>query len=92
MLVRYLSGPLKEASLSTLVSSSFVGLFFFDARFRPVPLAQTFVGVYETKPMQQKVQMDEIAYEKVQLFFLLRVVIIRFVSFNHSFFCRLLVF
>lgn len=26
----------------------FIGLFFFDSRFRPVPLGQTFVGVKST--------------------------------------------
>jgi activating signal cointegrator complex subunit 3 len=44
------------------------GLFFFDARFRPVPLAQTFIGVKETRPMAQRNQMDEVCYEKVVKF------------------------
>lgn len=43
----------------------FLGLFFFDGRFRPVPLAQTFIGVKQPNPMRQKQDMDEICYEKV---------------------------
>ena len=31
----------------------YVGLFFFDGRFRPVPLAQTFVGVKDPRPVVQ---------------------------------------
>ncbi|XP_072153378.1 activating signal cointegrator 1 complex subunit 3 isoform X4 [Bemisia tabaci] len=42
-----------------------VGLFYFDARFRPVPLSQTFVGLKATRPLQQKNDMDYICYEKV---------------------------
>lgn len=41
-----------------------VGLFFFDARFRPVPLAQNFIGVKSTKPMQQLADMTTVCYEK----------------------------
>ncbi|CAI4232831.1 unnamed protein product [Auanema sp. JU1783] len=41
------------------------GLFFFDERFRPVPLSQKFIGV--KKGMQRDVQenMDELCYEEV---------------------------
>ena len=40
------------------------GLFFFDSRFRPIPLRMTFVGVKaQTRIMQQK-QMDDICYDK----------------------------
>ena len=42
-----------------------VGLFFFDSRFRPVPLKQTFIGVKATKPLQQMNDMDNVCYEKV---------------------------
>lgn len=42
-----------------------IGLFHFDARFRPVPLSQTFIGVKTTKMLQQMTDMDEICYEKV---------------------------
>ena len=41
------------------------GLFFFDSRFRPVPLSQTFVGVKATNPSQQMRDMEEVCYEKV---------------------------
>lgn len=41
-----------------------VGLFFFDTRFRPVPLAQHFVGVKSNKPLQQLSDMTTICYDK----------------------------
>lgn len=41
-----------------------IGLFFFDSRFRPVPLAQTFIGVKNPKPLQQMNDMDTICYNK----------------------------
>lgn len=41
-----------------------VGLFYFDSRFRPVPLAQSFIGVKNTKPLQQLNDMDTVCYEK----------------------------
>ena len=40
------------------------GLFFFDSRFRPVPLAQTFIGVKALNKMKQLEQMDEVCYDK----------------------------
>ena len=40
------------------------GLFFFDGRFRPVPLSQTFIGVKQVNPMRQRQDMDEICYDK----------------------------
>uniref|UniRef100_A0A1B6L435 U5 small nuclear ribonucleoprotein 200 kDa helicase n=1 Tax=Graphocephala atropunctata TaxID=36148 RepID=A0A1B6L435_9HEMI len=43
----------------------FKGLFYFDGRFRPVPLSQTFVGVKSLKPLQQMGDMDQVCYEKV---------------------------
>jgi len=43
----------------------FVGLFFFDGRFRPVPLAQTFIGIKQPNQMRQRQDMDEVCYEKV---------------------------
>uniref|UniRef100_A0A0K2UGB9 U5 small nuclear ribonucleoprotein 200 kDa helicase n=1 Tax=Lepeophtheirus salmonis TaxID=72036 RepID=A0A0K2UGB9_LEPSM len=43
----------------------FKGLFFFDGRFRPIPLAQTFIGVKETKALKQSQDMNEICYDKV---------------------------
>ena len=41
------------------------GLFFFDGRFRPVPLSQTFVGIKATNRLQQMRDMEEVCYEKV---------------------------
>ncbi|KAI5711773.1 hypothetical protein M8J75_003022 [Diaphorina citri] len=43
----------------------YVGLFFFDSRFRPVPLEQTFIGVKPRQMSQQIAEMDNICYEKV---------------------------
>lgn len=42
-----------------------VGLFYFDSRFRPVPLGQTFIGVKGLSLPQQQQQMDQCCYEKV---------------------------
>ena len=42
------------------------GLFFFDGRFRPVPLGQTFIGVKATSIMQQKNDMNTVCYDKVK--------------------------
>lgn len=42
-----------------------VGLFYFDYRFRPVPLSQTFIGVKAISPMQQMSYMDRICYDNV---------------------------
>ncbi|KAK0079487.1 hypothetical protein PV325_001204 [Microctonus aethiopoides] len=41
------------------------GLFYFDQRFRPVPLSQTFIGVKAIKPMQQIHDMDLVCYNQV---------------------------
>ncbi len=43
----------------------FIGLFFFDGRFRPVPLGQTFIGVKAVNAGRQREDMDEICYDKV---------------------------
>ncbi|XP_037079390.1 activating signal cointegrator 1 complex subunit 3-like [Pollicipes pollicipes] len=40
------------------------GLFFFDGRFRPVPLGQCFIGVKALNSMQQMNDMDTVCYEK----------------------------
>lgn len=40
------------------------GLFFFDSRFRPVPLAQSFIGVKSQNKLVQQQQMDEVCYDK----------------------------
>lgn len=42
-----------------------VGLFYFDSRFRPVPLGQTFIGVKGLSLMEQQRQMDSCCFEKV---------------------------
>lgn len=42
-----------------------LGLFYFDNRFRPVPLGQTFIGIKATSPLQQVTDMDEVCFEKV---------------------------
>jgi replicative superfamily II helicase len=41
------------------------GLFFFDAAFRPVPLAQRFFGVKEKDPWRQKADMNDLAWQEV---------------------------
>ncbi len=45
------------------------GLFFFDARFRPVPLGMSFVGVKQQPGVQsrfaQEAVMNEACYERV---------------------------
>ncbi|XP_078001399.1 activating signal cointegrator 1 complex subunit 3-like [Glandiceps talaboti] len=43
----------------------YLGLFYFDGRFRPVPLGQTFIGVKTTNRMQQLQDMDQVCYDKV---------------------------
>ncbi|XP_005187971.1 activating signal cointegrator 1 complex subunit 3 [Musca domestica] len=40
------------------------GLFYFDGRFRPVPLDTAFIGVKAVKPLQQLADMDQICYQK----------------------------
>ena len=40
------------------------GLFFFDSRFRPVPLCQTFIGVKGHNKMLQIKEMDLVCYDK----------------------------
>lgn len=40
------------------------GLFYFDRRFRPVPLKQTFIGVKGTALGQNK-EMDYLCYDRV---------------------------
>ena len=41
-----------------------VGLFHFDATYRPVPLSQTFIGVTEPNQMRRLQSMNEITYKK----------------------------
>lgn len=42
-----------------------IGLFYFDQRYRSVPLTQTFVGVKATKQVQSALDQDEVCFEKV---------------------------
>ncbi|KAK7886356.1 hypothetical protein WMY93_025977 [Mugilogobius chulae] len=42
----------------------YIGLFFFDGRFRPVPLGQTFVGIKTTNKVQQLHDMEEVVTTK----------------------------
>ncbi|MQM18597.1 hypothetical protein Taro_051592 [Colocasia esculenta] len=41
------------------------GLFYFDNSYRPVPLAQQYIGITVKKPLQRFQLMNEICYEKV---------------------------
>ncbi|CAF1149002.1 unnamed protein product [Adineta ricciae] len=41
------------------------GLFFFDNRFRPVPLAQTFVGIKGANKMDQTKNLEDVCYDRV---------------------------
>ena len=40
------------------------GLFFFDGRFRPVPLGETFIGIKSAGHVKQLHDMDTVCYEK----------------------------
>ncbi|XP_053736131.1 activating signal cointegrator 1 complex subunit 3 isoform X2 [Synchiropus splendidus] len=50
---------------SFLHVNPYIGLFYFDGRFRPVPLGQTFVGIKTTNKIQQLHDMEEVCYNKV---------------------------
>nr|XP_023662018.1 activating signal cointegrator 1 complex subunit 3 [Paramormyrops kingsleyae]XP_023662019.1 activating signal cointegrator 1 complex subunit 3 [Paramormyrops kingsleyae]XP_023662021.1 activating signal cointegrator 1 complex subunit 3 [Paramormyrops kingsleyae] len=50
---------------SFLHVNPYIGLFYFDHRFRPVPLGQSFVGVKTTSKIQQLHDMEEVCYDKV---------------------------
>ena len=41
------------------------GTFFFDGRYRPVPLTQYYVGVTEKNSMKRRTVMNEVCFEKV---------------------------
>ncbi|KAJ1958217.1 Pre-mRNA splicing [Linderina pennispora] len=41
-------------------------LFHFDARFRPCPLQQEFVGITEKKHIKRLERMDQVCYDKVK--------------------------
>eukprot|EP00760_Papus_ankaliazontas_P014016 PhM_4_TR15938/c0_g1_i1/m.286/K12854/SNRNP200, BRR2; pre-mRNA-splicing helicase BRR2 len=40
-------------------------VFWFDGRFRPVPLTQRYIGISEKKPAKREALMNEVLYEKV---------------------------
>ena len=44
------------------------GLFYFDASYRPVPLAMQFIGATDKNIMASKNVMDEVCFQKVGLF------------------------
>ncbi|XP_031431613.1 activating signal cointegrator 1 complex subunit 3 isoform X2 [Clupea harengus] len=50
---------------SFLHVNPYIGLFYFDSRFRPVPLGQSFLGVKATGKIQQLHDMEEVCYENV---------------------------
>ena len=53
--------------VAELLGVSFMkGLFFFDSRFRPVPLSLSFIGIKAHQTSQQIQDMDEVCYEKVR--------------------------
>lgn len=41
------------------------GLFYFDASYRPCPLAQQFIGITEKKAFKKYEAMNEVCYEKI---------------------------
>lgn len=41
------------------------GLFFFDNRFRPVPLAQTFIGIKGANKITMMKNLDDVCYDRV---------------------------
>uniref|UniRef100_W5NIJ2 Activating signal cointegrator 1 complex subunit 3 n=1 Tax=Lepisosteus oculatus TaxID=7918 RepID=W5NIJ2_LEPOC len=50
---------------SFLHVNPYIGLFYFDGRFRPVPLGQTFVGIKTTNKVLSLYSHSEICYFKV---------------------------
>ncbi|KAJ2555704.1 Pre-mRNA splicing, partial [Coemansia sp. RSA 1933] len=42
------------------------GLFHFDARYRPCPLQQEFVGITEKKHIRRLERMDQVCYDKIK--------------------------
>uniref|UniRef100_A0A0N5ALP4 Activating signal cointegrator 1 complex subunit 3 n=1 Tax=Syphacia muris TaxID=451379 RepID=A0A0N5ALP4_9BILA len=63
--------PNYEDVAQFLCVNPYKGLFFFDDRFRPVPLVQTFVGVRKSPNYNSKTQstlLDDVCFEKVLSF------------------------
>ena len=42
------------------------GLFYFDERYRPVPLSQEYIGVRHGNAMQGKQRMNQVCFERVK--------------------------
>lgn len=40
------------------------GILYFDTRYRPVPLTQTFIGVYDNNSLRLRNSMDRVCFEK----------------------------
>lgn len=53
---------------SFLHVNPYKGLFFFDGRFRPVPLGLTFCGIKAMGRIRQMEEMDRVAYDKAYSF------------------------
>lgn len=47
------------------------GTFYFDASYRPVPLAMEFVGTTDKNILASKAVMDDICFQKVRLLLVL---------------------
>ncbi|KNC80924.1 activating signal cointegrator 1 complex subunit 3 [Sphaeroforma arctica JP610] len=43
----------------------YIGLFYFDGAFRPVPLSQTYIGIKATNRMTHTRDMNDVCYTKV---------------------------
>ena len=70
----------------------YIGLFFFDGRFRPVPLATTFIGVKALNNHQQMTDMNDICYEKVVDFVKKGHQVMVFVHARFVYYCQLFVY
>lgn len=44
------------------------GLFYFDSSYRPVPLAQQYIGISEPNFLARTELLNEICYNKVSFF------------------------
>ena len=53
--------------VAAFLGVSEAGLFYFDASYRPVPLAMEFIGATDRNIMACKATMDDICYNKVWL-------------------------
>ena len=51
--------------IAKLIRAPADGIFYFDASYRPCPLAMQYVGIQEAKPIKRLKLMDQIVYEKI---------------------------